>query len=63
MGSTTDKVKGMANEAMGNVKQTVGKAVGSNRMEADGVVQERKGETQQAVGKAKDKVKDMVDRT
>jgi uncharacterized protein YjbJ (UPF0337 family) len=62
MGSTTDKVKGMANEAMGNVKQTVGKAVGSNRMEAEGVVQERKGEAQQAVGKAKEKVKDVVDR-
>ena len=57
MGSTTDKIKGMANEAAGNVKQAVGKAVGSTKMEAEGVVQERKGEAQQAVGKAKDAVK------
>jgi uncharacterized protein YjbJ (UPF0337 family) len=62
MGSTTDKIKGYANEAAGNVKQAVGKAVGNDRMRADGVVQERKGEAQQAVGKAKDAVKKIVDR-
>lgn len=62
MGSTSDKLKGMANEAMGNIKQGVGKATGSTRTEAEGVVQERKGEAQQAVGKAKDTVKKGVDR-
>ena len=62
MGSTADKVKGMANEAMGNVKQGIGKATGSTRTEAEGLVQERKGEAQQAVGKAKDTVKKGVDR-
>ena len=62
MGSTTDKIKGMANEAAGNVKQAVGKATGNEKMEAEGFVQERKGEAQQAVGKAKDKVKDIVDK-
>jgi uncharacterized protein YjbJ (UPF0337 family) len=61
MSSTTDKVKGMANEAAGNVKQGVGKAIGDKQMEANGVVQERKGEAQQAVGKAKDSVKKLVD--
>lgn len=62
MGSTTDKIKGMANEATGNVKQAVGKAVGNDRMRADGTVQERKGEMQQTVGKAKDTVKNVVDK-
>jgi uncharacterized protein YjbJ (UPF0337 family) len=62
MGSATDKIKGMANEAAGNVKQVVGKAVGNKAMEGDGVLQERKGEGQQAVGKAKDAVKKVVDR-
>jgi uncharacterized protein YjbJ (UPF0337 family) len=62
MGSTTDKIKGMANEAAGNVKQTVGKAVGSDKMRAEGMVQERKGEAQQAVGKAKDAVKNVIDK-
>jgi uncharacterized protein YjbJ (UPF0337 family) len=29
MGSATDKIKGYANQAVGNVRQGVGKAVGS----------------------------------
>ena len=62
MGSTSDKLKGLANEAAGNVKQAVGKATGNTRTEAEGVVQERKGEAQQAVGKAKDAIKKGVDR-
>jgi len=60
--STTDKIKGMANEAAGNVKQGVGKAVGSEKMQAEGLAQEAKGEAQQAVGKTKDAVKDTADR-
>ncbi|MHC8298419.1 MULTISPECIES: CsbD family protein [unclassified Pseudomonas] len=62
MSSTGDKVKGMANEAAGNVKQGVGKATGSDKMRAEGVVQEKKGEAQQAVGKAKDAIKKGVDK-
>lgn len=62
MGSTTDKIKGMANEAAGNVKQAVGKATDNKKMQAEGFAQERKGEAQQAVGKAKETVKDLVDR-
>jgi len=62
MGSTSDKVKGMANEATGNVKQGVGKMVGSEKMQAEGKVQELKGEGQQAMGKAKDAVKDAADK-
>ncbi len=62
MGSTADKVKGMANEAAGNVKQVVGKAIGNKEMQAKGVVQERVGEAQQAKGKAKDAVKRVIDK-
>ncbi len=62
MGSTGDKIKGMANEAAGNVKQGVGRMTGSEETEAEGVVQERKGEAQQTVGKVKDKIKDKVDK-
>ncbi|AUZ47796.1 CsbD-like protein [Pseudomonas sp. 31 R 17] len=57
MGSTSDKVKGMANEAVGNVKQGVGKATDNDKLRAEGVIQEKKGEAQQAVGKTKDAVK------
>lgn len=62
MSSTGDKAKGLANEAVGNVKQGVGKATGNDKMRAEGVVQERKGEAQQAVGKAKDAIKKGVDK-
>ena len=37
MTSTTDKIKGVANEAMGNVKQFAGKAVGNDRLRAEGL--------------------------
>ena len=62
MGSATDKIKGLANEAAGNVKQAVGKATGDKKMQAEGVVQERKGEAQQALGKGKDAVKKVIDK-
>ncbi|RON36528.1 CsbD family protein [Pseudomonas brassicacearum] len=62
MSSTGDKAKGLANEAVGNVKQGVGKATGNDKMRAEGVVQERKGEAQQAVGKAKDAIKKGIDK-
>ncbi|WP_341990959.1 CsbD family protein [Azorhizobium sp. AG788] len=63
MGSTSDKISGVANEAMGNAKQGIGKAVGNDRLQVEGKVQEIKGEGQQAVGKAKDAVKDSVNKT
>ncbi len=62
MSSTTDKVKGVANEAIGKAKQGVGAAVGSDKMRGEGVVQEAKGDLQQAAGKAKDAVKDAIDK-
>lgn len=62
MSSTTDKIKGLANEATGTVKQAVGKAVGNDKMKVDGAIQERVGEAQQAAGKAKEAVKKVVDK-
>jgi len=48
MSSTTDKIKGMANEAAGAVKQSAGKAVGNPNLEVKGTLQKGKGEAQQA---------------
>lgn len=62
MSSTTDKIKGLANEAIGNAKQVAGKAVNRPDIEAEGVLQERKGEAQQLVGKGKDTVKRVTDK-
>lgn len=56
MSGTSDKIKGLANEAIGNVKQGVGKATGNTELEVKGAVQEKKGEAQQVVGKVKDAV-------
>jgi len=62
MGSTTDKIKGAANEAVGKAKQGIGEAVGSDRMQGEGAVQEIKGKGQQALGDAKDAVKDAANK-
>ena len=62
MGSSTDKVKGYANEAAGKVKQGVGKAVGNDRLRAKGAAQEIKGDAQKALGKAKDAIKSAADK-
>ncbi|MFN4154875.1 MAG: CsbD family protein [Paracoccaceae bacterium] len=61
MGSTSDKIKGTANEAVGNVKQAVGKATDNPKLQAEGFVQERKGEAQKAVGETKEAVKKTID--
>lgn len=62
MGSTADKVKGAANEAIGKAKQGVGEATGSDRLQGEGAVQEVKGKGQQALGDAKDATKDAVNK-
>jgi uncharacterized protein YjbJ (UPF0337 family) len=58
MGSTSDKIKGYANQAAGTVKQGVGKAVGSEEMQVKGGAQELKGKAQVAVGGVKETIKD-----
>ncbi|MBJ7407017.1 MAG: CsbD family protein [Bradyrhizobium sp.] len=62
MGSTTDKIKGTANEAMGKAKQGIGEATGSDRLKGEGVIQEVKGKGQQAMGDAKEAAEDAGDR-
>jgi uncharacterized protein YjbJ (UPF0337 family) len=62
MGSTTDKVKGTANEAIGKAKQGVGEAVGSDRLRGEGAIQEVKGKGQQALGDAKEATKEAVNK-
>lgn len=49
-GETRYTAAGMANEAVGNVKQAVGSVVGSESLHQSGVAQERKGEAQRDAG-------------
>jgi uncharacterized protein YjbJ (UPF0337 family) len=62
MGSTTDKIKGYANEAAGKTKESVGKVTGDDKMRAEGAAQEVKGDTQKAVGKVKGAIKNAADK-
>lgn len=60
MGSTSDKAAGVANDVIGNIKQGIGKAVGSEKLQAEGLAQEAKGEAQKATGEAKSTLKDAA---
>jgi uncharacterized protein YjbJ (UPF0337 family) len=62
MGSTTDKIKGSTNEAIGKAKKGVGEAVGSDRLQGEGMMQEAKGHGQKAVGGAKQAAKDAANK-
>jgi uncharacterized protein YjbJ (UPF0337 family) len=48
MGSTVDKASGLANEAIGKIKQGLGSAVGSDKLKGEGAAQELKGHAQAA---------------
>jgi uncharacterized protein YjbJ (UPF0337 family) len=62
MNGNTDKAAGIANEAAGKVKQGVGNAVGSDKMQSEGTGQEAKGDAQQLKGDAEKAVKDGVNK-
>lgn len=62
MGSTTDKIKGAANEAIGKAKQGLGEATGSDKLKGEGAIQEAKGHGQKAVGHAKDAAKEAINK-
>ncbi len=62
MSSTTDKIKGAADKAIGTVKSGVGSAVGSDKMVAEGEAQKIKGNVETAVGKTKDGIKHVADK-
>ncbi len=62
MSSTTDKIKGLANEAAGNIKQGVGKATGNENLQAEGEAQELKGEAQKTKGDVKEGAQHVADK-
>ncbi len=62
MSSTTDKIKGVANEALGKAKQGIGDVTNNDKLKADGAAQELKGKAQGTVGDAKSAVKSATDK-
>jgi uncharacterized protein YjbJ (UPF0337 family) len=61
MSSTTDKIKGTANQAAGKIKKGVGKATNDPALKGKGQAQEAKGDLQKAVGNAKSVIKKAAD--
>lgn len=57
-----DQVEGRMDQAKGHIKETAGKAVGNDRLEAEGKVDKTGGRVQSKVGDAKEKVKDAIDK-
>lgn len=60
MGEFVDKVKGVTNDAIGNVKQAVGDATDNNSLKAKGAAQEAHGEAQKAAGSVKGALGDDI---
>ena len=52
-----DQVKGVAKQVKGSVKESVGRATGNKRTEAEGAVEKTAGKVQKGFGDAKEKVK------
>ena len=61
MSSTTDKIAGNANQAIGKIKKGVGEATDNPKLKVEGQIQEGKGKMQEAVGDAKAALKKAAD--
>ena len=53
-----DRIKGMADQAKGAVKETAGKALGDAKLKTEGKADKLKGKVENAVGGAKDALRD-----
>ncbi len=59
MSNTGDRIKGAAEEALGNVKQGVGNVTGNEQMQAEGKATELKGEARQEGAKAAERAEGL----
>lgn len=57
-----DSVQGNLKQAKGSVKETVGKAFGSEKMQAEGMADKAAGNAQEAYGDTKEAAKDAADK-
>ena len=61
--STSEKAEAKANQAAGSVKETVGKTIGNEQMEAEGKAKNAKGHAQEAKVDAERTAGAYVDKT
>jgi uncharacterized protein YjbJ (UPF0337 family) len=52
-----DRIKGLAEQAKGIVKETAGKVVGDSKLEAEGKAERARGEIRNVVGGLKDSLR------
>lgn len=55
------RIKGAALRLKGNIKKTVGRLIGNDRLEASGEVDKAAGSIRTGVGETKDAIRDRVD--
>ena len=55
-----DRIKGAADQAKGAIKETVGTAIGDEKLKADGKIDKVKGKIESAVGGVKDTIRDAT---
>jgi uncharacterized protein YjbJ (UPF0337 family) len=55
-----DRVEGAAKTAGGKMKETAGKVLGDQKMEAEGQMKKNEGKIQNAIGGAKDAMRDAT---
>ena len=53
-----DRVVGAGKQAVGSVKETVGKLVGDQKLQTDGAAEKFEGKVQNIIGGAKDALRD-----
>jgi uncharacterized protein YjbJ (UPF0337 family) len=58
----SNRVQGATDKAKGAIKEGLGKATGSKKLEAEGAADKAKGAAKTAVGKAKDTVRNAADK-
>jgi uncharacterized protein YjbJ (UPF0337 family) len=57
MGETTDKLKGKAEQALGGAKESIGRASGDERLEAEGRVERAEGAGREDAARARGRLK------
>jgi uncharacterized protein YjbJ (UPF0337 family) len=57
-----DRIKGVAEQAKGKVKEAFGKLTGDAKLEAEGKAEIAAGKVENAVGGAKDKIREATER-
>lgn len=62
MSSIEDKIKGVANQVVGKLKEEVGHVTNDKELEGEGVAQNLKGKVQKITGNAKDALKSGIDK-